>query len=111
MAITSCLDIVNGAMLPAYANRKVSIVGFITEKAPNGLWFDIKTTDNQVVKITLKRPLDKNLEGYVEAHGTSTGKGVAADEYITFTNEDFDASMYNKLCNYLNTVPNLWSLK
>ncbi|VEN39520.1 unnamed protein product [Callosobruchus maculatus] len=106
MAITSSLHIVNGAMLAAYANKKVSILGFVTEQAPNGLWFDIKTTDNQVVRITLKKPLDKKLEGYVEAHGTSSGKGVAADDYIPFTNEDFDATMYNKLCKYL-IVPNL----
>lgn len=59
-------EIVNGIQLNGFINKKVSITGFVTEKAPNGMWFDLRAADNEFVRITLKRPLDKPLEGYVE---------------------------------------------
>lgn len=64
-------EIVNGAQLAAHINKKVSITGFVTERDPrNGLWFDLRSTDNQIVRITLKRPLDGPVEGYVEVKRT-----------------------------------------
>lgn len=60
------IEIVNGGQLNGFINKKVSITGFVTEKAPNGMWFDLRATDNEIVRISLKRPLDKPLEGYVE---------------------------------------------
>lgn len=59
-------DIVNGNQLNGFINKKVSITGFVTQKAPNGMWFDLRGADNEIIRITLKRPLDKPLEGYVE---------------------------------------------
>ncbi|KAG5893553.1 hypothetical protein JTB14_013637 [Gonioctena quinquepunctata] len=102
-------EIVNGTQLLAHMNKKVSVTGFVTEKAPNGLWFEMRTADNQIVRVTMKRPIDSQIEGYVEVHGVSTGKGITADDYITFTNEKFDAKAHNTLCGLLNTIPNLWS--
>ncbi|KAJ8964535.1 hypothetical protein NQ314_004830 [Rhamnusium bicolor] len=102
-------EIVNGAQLNGFINKKVSLTGFVTEKAPNGMWFDLRAADNQIVKVALKRPLDKPLEGYVEVHGTSTGKGVTADEFIIFNNEQFDAKAHNTLCTFLYSVPNIWN--
>nr|XP_023027202.1 uncharacterized protein LOC111515205 [Leptinotarsa decemlineata] len=102
-------EIVNGSQLFAHTNKKVSLTGYVMQKAPNGLWFEIKTTDNQVVRVTVKRPIDSQLEGYVEVHGISTGKGMIADDYITFTNENFDAKAHNTLCGLLNSIPRLWN--
>lgn len=106
----SIREIVNGVQLGAFLNKKVSITGFVIDKAHNGLSFDLRTTDNQIVKINLKRPVEHPVEGYVEVHGTSTGKGVNADEFIIFSNIKFDAKAYNKLCTLLTSVPNLWNI-
>lgn len=105
----SIREIVNGAQLAAFVNKKVSITGFVIEKAPNGLSFDLRTTDNIIVKINLKRVVDYPLQGYVEVLGTSTGKGVNCDDFISFSNVTFDAKAYNKLCIFLTSVPNLWN--
>lgn len=105
----SLRDIANGSQLGAFVNKKVSVTGFVIDKAPNGLSFDLRTTDNQIVKIYLKRVLDHSLEGYVEVHGTSIGKGLNADDFVIFSNAKFDAKAYNKLCTLLSSVPNLWS--
>ncbi|CAG9828322.1 unnamed protein product [Diabrotica balteata] len=105
------LNIVRGNQLPMFINKKVSITGFVTEKSYNGMWFEIKTTDNVTVRITMKKPIDQHLEGYVEVHGDSTGKGVTADEYIHFSNEKFAAKSHNKLCSYLHSIPTLWNLE
>ncbi|CAH1153688.1 unnamed protein product [Phaedon cochleariae] len=102
-------EIVTGNQLGAHINKMVSVTGIVTEISPNGLWFEMKTTDNQIVRISLKRPIDNPIEGYVEVHGKSTGKGITAEEYITFSNENFDAKAYNSLSTLLNSVPNLWS--
>ncbi|CAH1115441.1 unnamed protein product [Psylliodes chrysocephalus] len=102
---------VNGDQLPLFINKKVSLTGFVTQKAPNGLWFEIRTPDNQIVKISMKRPIDQPLEGYVEVEGTSTGNGVTADEYVIFDNEKFDAKGYTAMCQILNQVPKLWILE
>lgn len=107
--MASLREIVNGAQLGASINRKISITGFVIDKSPNGLSFDLRTTDNQIVKINLKRPMNDPVEGYVEVHGISTGKGVNADQFIQFSNVNFDAKAYNTLCTLLTTVPNLWN--
>lgn len=103
-------EMVNGAQLGAFMNKKVSITGFVVDKAPNGLSFDLRTTDNIIVKINLKRVVDHPLEGYVEVHGTSTGKGVNSDDFVMFSNTTFDVKAYNKLCTFLTSVPNLWNI-
>lgn len=103
-------EIVNGATLTGYLNKKVSIIGYVTDKSSNGLSFDIRTTDNQIVKVTLKRPLDQPIDGYVEVHGTSMGKSLAADHFVVFSNTTFDAKAYNKLCTFLTSIQNLWNV-
>lgn len=76
-------EIVNGGQLNGFIDKKVSITGFVTETASNGLWFDLRAADNELVKISLKRPLDKPLEGYVEV-GTSRDVPMAQFEYFFF---------------------------
>ncbi|XP_019877406.1 uncharacterized protein LOC109605276 [Aethina tumida] len=102
-------DIVNGAQLSRFVNKKVSILGHVTEVASNSLSFDMRTVDNVIVKINLKRPLTSPLEGYVEVIGTSQGKTVLADDFIIFNNEKMDVKSHNTLCQLLYTVPNIWS--
>ncbi|XP_057659354.1 uncharacterized protein LOC130895817 [Diorhabda carinulata] len=101
-------NIINGGQLSIFINKNVSIIGFVTEKAPNGLWFEIRTTDNQIVRVTMKLPIDQPLDGYVEVHGVSTGKGIIADSYVGFDNDKFDAKSYNLLCTFLHSIPRLW---
>ncbi|KAJ8986044.1 hypothetical protein NQ317_013929 [Molorchus minor] len=97
-------EIVNGAQLKGFNGKKVSITGFVMEKSSNGMSFDLRASDNQIVKINLKRPLDKPLEGYVEVHGTSAGKEVIADDFVIFTNDKFDAKGHNALCQFLTAT-------
>lgn len=101
---------VNGAQLEAFINKKISIVGFVIEKAPNGLSFEMRTTDNLIVKIHLNQVVDYPLQGYVKVQGISTGKGVLCDDLVMFSNVNFDAKAYNKLCTLLTSVPNLWNV-
>lgn len=101
--------IVNGSHLAAFTNKKISITGFVVDQAQNGLSFDIRTADNQIVKIHLKRKVDHPLEGYVEVHGVSSGKGVNGDDFVIFSNNKFDAKAYNKLSTLLTSVPQLWN--
>ncbi|KAJ8955140.1 hypothetical protein NQ318_009033 [Aromia moschata] len=101
---TNIREIVNGGQLGGFIGKKISITGFITEKNPNGMAFEIRAADNQIVKITLRRPLDRPIEGYIEVHGTSMGKEVVADEFVVFNNEKFDAKGHNKLCTLLTAT-------
>ncbi|CAH0554974.1 unnamed protein product [Brassicogethes aeneus] len=102
-------DIINGAQLSRFTGKKVSILGHVTESAPNGMSFQLRAVDNVVVKINLKTPLDAPLEGYVEVIGKSEGKSVMADDFIIFNNEKMDVKAHNTLCTLLYSVPNIWN--
>lgn len=105
-------EIVNGAMLPQYNGKRVSITGLVTKLNPNGITFDMRASDDTVVKVNLRKPHSNTLEGHVEVHGTAvSGSTVICDELIEFLPErsaDFDATSHNTMCQLLQSVPNLW---
>ncbi|XP_018319701.1 uncharacterized protein LOC108733138 [Agrilus planipennis] len=104
-------DIINGALLTEFAERKVSIIGSIVNAAPNGLTFEMRTTDDVLLKVILKKPYKDLLEGYIEVHGLVQKNVIACDDFVLFPiekNENFDVAAYNQLCNRLHTIPYLW---
>ncbi|KAF5292019.1 hypothetical protein FQA39_LY14136 [Lamprigera yunnana] len=105
-------EIVTGAMLPRYIGKKVSVTGLVTKVNPNGLTFDIRSTDDVVVKVNMRRPRTNPLEGHVEVHGIGqSGPTIICEELIEFPIEesaDFDAASHNILCQLLQSVNDLW---
>ncbi|KAF5308531.1 hypothetical protein FQR65_LT06196 [Abscondita terminalis] len=106
-------EIINGAMMPQYIGKKVSVTGLVTKVNPNGLTFDIRSVDDVSVKVNLRKPHTNPLEGHVEVHGVAqSGPTIICDELIEFPVEEsseFDAASHNILCQLLQTVPNLWN--
>ncbi|XP_044754304.1 uncharacterized protein LOC123313472 [Coccinella septempunctata] len=102
-------QIVNGSQLPNYIDRKVSVTGFVNTAVINALTFELRATDNVMVKVNLKKPLDRPIEGYVEVQGVFQNRAITASNLIVFENTDFDAEGHNTLCSLLQSIPNLWS--
>lgn len=59
-------EITNGALLPQFNGKKVSITGLVTNVNPNGLTFDMRSCDDIAIKVNFRRPFKDILEGYVE---------------------------------------------
>lgn len=59
-------QIVNGSQLPAYADKKVSVTGFVNTVSQNSLSFELRSVDNVMIKVNLKKPISEPFEGYVE---------------------------------------------
>lgn len=63
-------------------------VFLLIQTNPNGRSFDVQTGDKHVVTINLRQPLNDLLEGLVEVHGVSQGKGlILCDNLINFPPE------------------------
>lgn len=104
-------EICNGALLPRFTGKKVSVVGLVTQVNPNGLTFDMRTTDDVVVKVNFKKPFMNALEGYVEVQGVAQSKTIICDEIVQFPTEgskDFDVISHNTLCNMLHVIPDIY---
>ncbi|CAG9769616.1 unnamed protein product [Ceutorhynchus assimilis] len=99
-------DIVNGAMLPRFSGKPVSIIGRVRDLDANGMHFTIESTDGLVVKIIPDTPINSPMRGWIEVSGHSTGTEIEAREFVCFDNEDFDCKGYNELCSLLYLVPN-----
>ncbi|XP_045474497.1 uncharacterized protein LOC123680573 [Harmonia axyridis] len=104
-----CFQIVNGSQLPNHVDRKVSVTGYVNSASINALTFELRATDNVMVKVNMKRPLDRPIEGYVEVQGPYQNKAITATNLIVFENTDFDAEGHNTLCSLLQSIPNLWN--
>ena len=61
-------SIVNGAQLPSFMGKNVSVIGVVAKYASAGsLSLTINTTDNIALTVNLNKPLDKDLNGeYIE---------------------------------------------
>lgn len=57
---------VNLSNLTKYIDHDVSILGYVRGSNPEGLSFDLTTSDDQNVKIELTAPLDHPVFGLVE---------------------------------------------
>lgn len=70
---------------------------------PNGRSFDVQTGDRQVVTVNLRQPLNDMLEGLVEVHGVSQGKGlILCDNFINFPPELADS--FGKLFYFYKVI-------
>ncbi|KAL3268599.1 hypothetical protein HHI36_007706 [Cryptolaemus montrouzieri] len=105
------LQIVNGNQLPNHVGGIVSLLGYVNGPAPNALTFELRTTDNVMVKVNLKRPLDKPIDGYVEVRGIYQNRAVTASDLIKFSNKDFDAEGHNTLCSLWHSMSNIWKTR
>ncbi|KAJ3642806.1 hypothetical protein Zmor_025559 [Zophobas morio] len=110
-------SIVNGAQLPSFMGKNVSVIGVVAKYASAGsLSLTINTTDNIALTVNLNKPLDKDLNGeYIEVRGVCEnareGKIIKAEEYFSFNNTSFDAKSHNTLCKFVNSIPNGYSAK
>lgn len=61
-------EIVNGALLNQFSGKNVSIVGCILKIDSGGTAFEIRTTDDNIIKIMLQRSMSDilNVGKYVE---------------------------------------------
>lgn len=66
ISTTNLREIVNGSFLPKYNGRKVSVIGFVLKMEPSGTAFELRTVDDHIIKIMLKRPINDPLTDYVE---------------------------------------------
>lgn len=79
-----CFQIVNGSQLPNQIDRKVSVIGYVNSASMNALTFELRATDNVMIKVNLKRPLDRPIEGYVEVSYTWNELNIYWFFYIPF---------------------------
>ncbi|ERL86555.1 replication protein A 14 kDa subunit A [Dendroctonus ponderosae] len=103
-------DIVNGAQLPRFLGKNVSIIGKAGGADPGAASFTIVTTDNVQVQVIPNEPPTQPVSGWVEVRGECTSRNsIKALDYVIFANEKFDAKGYNELCSLLYAVPDIWS--
>lgn len=72
---------------------------------PDGRKMDLEASDGQRIIVAMKRPLDEQLSGIIEVHGTAQSSNtVLCDFYIAFPTE-----MTHKFGNQFSSVF-IWTL-
>ncbi|XP_046391338.1 uncharacterized protein LOC124159519 [Ischnura elegans] len=103
---------ISGSLLPRHSGQKVIILGKVCNRDPNGMSFDMISSDNTTVTVKLDEPLQEPVEGIVEVHGVGMGRNVVKSEnYLTFPPEvtnNFDMAAYNETVVIINTEKNPW---
>lgn len=59
-------DIVNGAQLPRFLRKNVSLIGRAEGAAPGATAFSLVTTDNVTVQVIPSEPPTQPVSGWVE---------------------------------------------
>lgn len=59
-------EICNGSLMSKFIGSKVSVIGLVSKVNPNGVSFEMRTTDDMVIKVNCREPISHPLEGYVE---------------------------------------------
>lgn len=55
------------------------------QKNATGMSIEIATTDNALINVTLPEPLDNDVSGYIEIHGTVKSKStLSCTNYVCF---------------------------
>nr|XP_003707748.2 PREDICTED: replication protein A 14 kDa subunit-like [Megachile rotundata]XP_012151276.1 PREDICTED: replication protein A 14 kDa subunit-like [Megachile rotundata] len=106
---------IDGHRLAQNVGELVILLGTVGKKSSNGKNIELKTTDGVAVNVTLPEPIDSNVEGYIEVHGTLNSKStMACSSYILFPSsmtEDFDSDHYNEALSLLNVLgPRKWKI-
>ncbi|XP_039279463.1 replication protein A 14 kDa subunit isoform X2 [Nilaparvata lugens] len=95
---------VNGATLPQFQGKNSD---------PSGRSFDIKTSDNMIVSVSVNQPLTEPISGLVEVIGKGQGRNsMVCEKYLQFSDElaaTYDAEIDNAAVTFLNSTENVWS--
>ncbi|XP_063240242.1 replication protein A 14 kDa subunit-like isoform X2 [Bacillus rossius redtenbacheri] len=85
----------------------------LAEVNPNGMSFEILTTDEQRLTVNMKHPLEEPVTGVIEVRGTAQGRTMLmCDSYIMFPAEItalFDKAQFNTAVTLINTIANPWA--
>ncbi|KAG7173246.1 uncharacterized protein LOC121860752 [Homarus americanus] len=98
---------VNGCTLARNNGRPVILLARVETVDSSRLSMNVTASDKVLIQVVLQQPLQENVEGVVEIHGTAKGRQVLANECITFPveyTENFDMENYNYAINYMNSV-------
>ncbi|XP_064455611.1 replication protein A 14 kDa subunit-like [Ornithodoros turicata] len=100
---------VNGNLLPRYQRKTVFLLGRVLQSDPKGMSFKIESSDNQVIQVILKSPLQEPVEGFVEVEGEVTAKNaILCSDYVLLSpsvTEKFDMATYNKVIEVIHAHP------
>ncbi|KAG8222239.1 hypothetical protein J437_LFUL001437 [Ladona fulva] len=103
---------INGSLLPRYGGQRVIVLGKVSNRDPNGMGFEMISSDNTSVSVKLGEPLQEILDGIVEVHGVGMGRNVMkCDNFLAFPPEfthNFDMAAYNEAVILINTEKTYW---
>ncbi|XP_023223347.1 replication protein A 14 kDa subunit-like [Centruroides sculpturatus] len=103
---------INGTLLSQYQGKNVCLLGCVIQRDSNGMSFKLKASDNQIVVIQMKEPIQDSLEGLVEVQGTVTPRNsVLCDHYVEFPSDsasNFDMNLYNEAVQLMAQYPNYY---
>ncbi|KAG7205794.1 hypothetical protein KM043_007739 [Ampulex compressa] len=99
---------IDGRRLAQNVGEQVILLGTVANKSSNGKNIELKTTDGASVNVTLPEPLDSNVEGYLEVHGTLQSKStMSCSSFVNFPvhmTDGFDVDQYNEMIVVLNVL-------
>nr|BAN20596.1 unkown protein [Riptortus pedestris] len=103
----------NGTYLQKYTGKAVTLVGVVILVNPNGMSFDLKTPDLQIVTVQMRKPLKEPVSGLVEVQGIVSGRNnIICDYYLVFAKEiadTYDQDLTNETIQIIQNVPNAWT--
>ncbi|KAK7076480.1 60S acidic ribosomal protein P1-alpha 3 [Halocaridina rubra] len=103
---------VNGSTLAQYSGQSVVLMAMVERIDQGGMAMMVRASDGHQVQVKLKEPLQGNLEGLVEIHGTSQGRQILCNQLIDFDfdySQNFDMEAYDQAIKLIHTVnPNPW---
>uniref|UniRef100_A0A0A9YBH4 Replication protein A 14 kDa subunit n=1 Tax=Lygus hesperus TaxID=30085 RepID=A0A0A9YBH4_LYGHE len=104
--------LVNGALLPQYIGKTVSIFGTVIPTNTSGTSFDLMACDKKVVTVSLRSPLTEPLTGVVEVHGIVKGRdNIICNYYMAVPSEisgNYEHDLVNDVVSLVHNVPNVW---
>ncbi|KAF6208927.1 hypothetical protein GE061_014669 [Apolygus lucorum] len=104
--------LVNGALLPQYIGKTVTIFGSVIPGNSSGASFDLMASDRKVVTVALRTPLTEPITGVVEVHGIVKGKdNIICNYYMAVPSEisgNFEHDLVNDVVTLVHSVPNVW---
>ncbi|XP_014285158.1 replication protein A 14 kDa subunit [Halyomorpha halys] len=104
--------LVNGAALHNFIGRPVTLVGNVISVNPKGISFDLKTSDMQIVIVSMRKPLTEPISGLIEVQGIVQGRNsMVCDYYMAYPDtisESYDQELTNKIFTLIHSLPNSW---
>ncbi|XP_055328840.1 uncharacterized protein LOC129581661 [Paramacrobiotus metropolitanus] len=95
----------NGELLQGMAGKFVSIIGTVEQVDQSGRNFKLRSTDNQLITVRMREPLNEAIQGLIEVDGQVGGfNSIDCHRYVLFENfaidapslsQNFDPETYN----------------